>query len=52
MYLCVPVDIMLVSRVDQEQVFEEEESQCLSKDGTWTSLPTYSIFVPHNLHDN
>jgi hypothetical protein len=39
--------------VDQEQVFEEEEeSQCLSKEGKWRSPCAYSIFVPHNLHDN
>jgi hypothetical protein len=54
---CVLVDIVLVSSeqpvgVDQEQVFEEEELQCLSKEGKWTSPPAYSIFVPYNLHDN
>jgi hypothetical protein len=37
MYSCVLVDIVLVSseqtvEADQEQVFEEEEPQCLSKD--------------------
>jgi hypothetical protein len=57
MYSCVLVDIVPVSSeqpvgVDQEQVFEEEEPQCLSKEGKWTYPPVYSIFVPHNLHDN
>jgi hypothetical protein len=28
---------------DQEQVFEEEEPQCLSKEGKWTSPTAYSI---------
>jgi hypothetical protein len=59
MLSCVLVDIVPVSseqpievvEVDQEQVFEEE-LQCLSKEGKWTSPPAYSIFVPHNLHDN
>jgi hypothetical protein len=56
-YSCVLVDIVLVSSeqpvgADQEQVFEEEEPKCLSKEGKWTSPPAYSIFVPHNLHDN
>jgi hypothetical protein len=57
MLSCVLVDIVPVSseqpvEVDQEQVFEEEELQCLSKEGKWSSPPAYSIFVPHNLHDN
>jgi hypothetical protein len=57
MSLCVLVDIVPISseqpvKVNQEQVFEEEESQCLNKEGKWTSPPAYSIFVPHNLHDN
>jgi hypothetical protein len=57
MYSCVLVDIVPVSSeqpvgVDQEQVFEEEEPQCLSKEGKWTSPPAYSIFVPLNLHNN
>jgi hypothetical protein len=57
MLSCVLVDIVLVSseqpvEVDQEQVFEEEEPQYLSKEGKWTSPPAYSIFVPRNLHDN
>jgi hypothetical protein len=48
MHSCVLVDIVLVSseqpiEVDQEQVFEEEEPQCLSKGGKWTSPPAYSI---------
>jgi hypothetical protein len=56
MYSCVLVQIVLVSSeqpvgADQEQVFEEEP-QCLNKEGKWTSPPAYSIFVPHNLHDN
>jgi hypothetical protein len=56
MFYCVLVDIVPVSSeqpvgVDQEQVFEEE-LQCLSKEVKWTSPPAYSIFVPHNLHDN
>jgi hypothetical protein len=43
MYSCVLVDIVSVSREqpvgsDQEQVFEEEEPQCLSKEGKWTSV--------------
>jgi hypothetical protein len=53
MYSCVLVDIVLVSsepvEVDQEQVFEEEEPQCLSKEGKWTSPPAYSIFCPTQL---
>jgi hypothetical protein len=57
MFSCVLVDIVPVSSeqpvgLDQEQVFEEEEPQCLSKEGKWTSPPAYSIFVPLNLHDN
>jgi hypothetical protein len=57
MYSCVLVDIVPVSseqpiEVDREQVFEEEEPQCLSKEGKWSSTPAYSIFVPHNLHDH
>jgi hypothetical protein len=57
MYSCVLVDIVPVSSeqpvgVDQEQLFEEEEPQCLSKEGKWTSPPAYSIFVPLNLHNN
>jgi hypothetical protein len=57
MISCVLVDIVPVSseqpiEVDQEQVFEEEELQCLSKEGKWISPPAYSVFVPHNLHDN
>jgi hypothetical protein len=57
MYSCVLVDIVPVSseqpvEADQEQVFEEEEPQCLSKEGKWSSPPAYSISVPHNLHDN
>jgi hypothetical protein len=57
MYSCALVNIVLVSTeqlvgADQEQMFEEEEPQCLSKEGKWTSPPAYSIFVPHNLHDN
>jgi hypothetical protein len=48
MLSCVLVDIVLVSSeqpvgVDQEQVFEEEELQCLSKEGKWNSPPAYSI---------
>jgi hypothetical protein len=44
MYSCVLVDIVPVSseqpvEVDQEQVFEKEESQCLSKEGKWYSPP-------------
>jgi hypothetical protein len=47
MYFCVLVDIMPVSSeqpvgLDQEQVFEEEKSQCLSKEGKWTSPSAYS----------
>jgi hypothetical protein len=57
MFSCVLVDILPDSseqpiEVDQEQVFEEEEPQCLSKESMWTSPPAYSIFVPYNLHDN
>jgi hypothetical protein len=38
------VDIMPVSseqpvEADQEQVFEKEEPQCLSKGGKWSSPP-------------
>jgi hypothetical protein len=44
MYSCVLVDIVPVSseqpvEADQEQVFEEEETQCLSKEGKWSSPP-------------
>jgi hypothetical protein len=44
MYSSVLVDIVLVSseqpvEVDQEQVFEKEEPQCLSKEGKWFSPP-------------
>jgi hypothetical protein len=47
MLSCVLVDIVPVSSeqpvgVDQEQVFEEEEPQCLSKEGKWTSSSAYS----------
>jgi hypothetical protein len=57
MYSCVLVDILPVSSeqpvgADQEQVFEEEEPQCLSKGGKWISPPAYSVFVRHSLHDN
>jgi hypothetical protein len=43
-YSFVLVDIVPVSseqpvEADQEQVFEEEEPQCLSKEGKWSSLP-------------
>jgi hypothetical protein len=56
MYSCVLVDIVPVLSeqpvgVDQEQVFEEEEPLCLSKEGKWTSPPGYTIFFSHNLHD-
>jgi hypothetical protein len=43
----VRVDIVPVGAelpiVDQDQVFEEEEPQCLSKEGKWISSPAYSI---------
>jgi hypothetical protein len=44
MYSCVLVDIVPVSseqpvEEDQEQVFGEEEPQCLSKEGKWSSPP-------------
>jgi hypothetical protein len=44
---CVLVDIVPVSSeqsvgVDQEQLFEEEEPQCLSKEGKRTSPSAYS----------
>jgi hypothetical protein len=57
MYSCVLVDIVPVSSeqpvgADQEQVFEEEEPQCLSKECKWTSPPAYSIVVSLNVHDN
>jgi hypothetical protein len=47
MFSCVLVGIVPVSSeqpvgVDQEQVFEEEEPQCLSKEGKWTSPSAYS----------
>jgi hypothetical protein len=47
MYSCVLVDIVPVSSeqpvgADQEQVFEEEEPQCLSREGKWTSPSAYS----------
>jgi hypothetical protein len=43
MYSCVLIDIVPISSeqqvgVDEEQVFEEEP-QCLSKEGRWTSPP-------------
>jgi hypothetical protein len=42
MYSCVLIDIVPVLseqpvEADQEQVFEEEEPQCLSKEGKWSS---------------
>jgi hypothetical protein len=48
MYSCVLIDIVPVSReqlveADQEQVFEKEEPQCLSKEGMWSSPPANSI---------
>jgi hypothetical protein len=51
MFSCVLVDIVPVSSeqpvgADQEQVFEEEELQCLSKEGKWTS-PLRILFLPH-----
>jgi hypothetical protein len=44
MYSCVLVYIVAVSseqpvEADQEQVFEKEEPQCLSKEGKWSSPP-------------
>jgi hypothetical protein len=44
MYSCVLVDIVSVSseqpvESDLEQVFEEEEPQCLSKEGKWSFSP-------------
>jgi hypothetical protein len=44
MYSCVLIDIVPVSserpvEADQEQVFEEEEPLCLSKEGKWSSPP-------------
>jgi hypothetical protein len=47
MLSCVLVDIVPVSseqpiEVDQEQVFKEEEPQCLSKEGKWISPSAYS----------
>jgi hypothetical protein len=53
MYSCVLVDNVPVSseqpvKADQEQVFEEEEPQYLSKEGKWSSPPAYSIFVLYN----
>jgi hypothetical protein len=35
----VPVSSKQPVEVDQEQVFEEEEPQCLSKEGKWSSPP-------------
>jgi hypothetical protein len=51
MLSCVLVDIVPVSSeqpvgVDQEQVFEEEEPQCLSKEGKWIS-PLHILFLSH-----
>jgi hypothetical protein len=48
MYSCVLVDIVPVSSdqqvgVYQEQVFEEEEPQCLSKEGKWLSPSALSL---------
>jgi hypothetical protein len=50
MYSCVLVDIVPVSseqpvEVDQEQVFEKEEHQCLSKEGKWSSPPALFYFI-------
>jgi hypothetical protein len=50
MYSCVLVDIVPVSseqpvEVDQEQVFEEEGPQCLSKESKWSSPPTLFYFI-------
>jgi hypothetical protein len=51
MFSCVLVDSVPVSSeqpvgVDQEQVFEEEEPQCLRKEGKWTSPPCIFYFCP------
>jgi hypothetical protein len=47
MIFVVRVDIMPVGVElpieDQEQLFKEEEPQCLSKEGKWISSPAYSI---------
>jgi hypothetical protein len=44
MYSCVLVDIVPISSEQpveayQEQVFEKEEPQCISKEGKWSSPP-------------
>jgi hypothetical protein len=49
--LFVLVDIVPVSSeqpvdVDKEQVFEEEEPYCLSKEGKWFSPPCMILFYP------
>jgi hypothetical protein len=53
MFSSVLVDIVPVSSeqpvgVDQEQVIEGEEPQCLSKEGKWTS-PLHILFCPTQL---
>jgi hypothetical protein len=53
MFSCVLVDIVPVSseqpvEVDQEQLFEEKELQCLSEEGKWSS-PCIFYFCPTQL---
>jgi hypothetical protein len=50
MYSCVLIDIVPVSseqpvEIDQEHVFEEEEPQCLGKEGKWSSSPAWFYFI-------
>jgi hypothetical protein len=37
---------------EQDQPFEEEELDFLGDEGKWISSPAYSMFDPHNLHNN
>jgi hypothetical protein len=41
----VPVSSEQAVEADQEQVFEEEEPQCLSKEGKWSSPRTWFYFI-------
>jgi hypothetical protein len=46
--MCVIIDIVPVSteqplRVDQEQLFEEDEDFAVVEEGKWSSPPAYSV---------
>ena len=46
----VPVSTELPVGVDQEQLFEEEESEFLAEEGKWISPPAFPCFCPNNMH--